>query len=580
MDSANEAVLGEELDAAFHAALARWTRSLSLVSPGLAAADWALHLALSPGRRLALAELAQQQWMDLARYAQGSAMAACSLGGPAQPPAPPVADRRFAAAEWQQWPFNVIHQGFLLHQHWWEAATRGVWGVERHHGDLVGFWARQALDMMSPGNWGLANPQVLRRTQDEGGANLLRGAQFLADDLQRLATQAPAAGTEAFRVGEQLARTPGRVVLRNELMELIQYEPATPKVQAEPVLIVPAWIMKYYILDLEPGASLVEYLVQRGHTVFCISWRNPGEAQRELGMDDYLRLGIAAALEAVGSIAPRRRVHGVGYCLGGTLLSMAAAAMARDGDERFATLTLFAAQTDFSEPGELGLFIDESQLSLLEAQMRQQGYLRADQMAGAFQMLRSYDLLWSRLVQAYLMGERPALNALMAWNADATRMPARMHAEYLRHLFLHNDLAEGRYRIGGRAVALSDIRQPVFMVGTETDHVAPWRSVYKLHHLSPAEISFVLTSGGHNAGIVNPPGQGHRHFRLATARPGEPYREPQDWLAQTAEQPGSWWPAWADWLAAHSSGAVAPPRLGSRAFPAQDPAPGRYVLER
>ena len=580
MDSANEAVLGEELDAAFHAALARWTRSLSLVSPGLAAADWALHLALSPGRRLALAELAQQQWMDLARYAQGSAMAACSLGGPAQPPAPPVADRRFAAAEWQQWPFNVIHQGFLLHQHWWEAATRGVWGVERHHGDLVGFWARQALDMMSPGNWGLANPQVLRRTQDEGGANLLRGAQFLADDLQRLATQAPAAGTEAFRVGEQLARTPGRVVLRNELMELIQYEPATPKVQAEPVLIVPAWIMKYYILDLEPGASLVEYLVQRGHTVFCISWRNPGEAQRELGMDDYLRLGIAAALEAVGSIAPRRRVHGVGYCLGGTLLSMAAAAMARDGDERFATLTLFAAQTDFSEPGELGLFIDESQLSLLEAQMRQQGYLRADQMAGAFQMLRSYDLLWSRLVQAYLMGERPALNALMAWNADATRMPARMHAEYLRHLFLHNDLAEGRYRIGGRAVALSDIRQPVFMVGTETDHVAPWRSVYKLHHLSPAEISFVLTSGGHNAGIVNPPGQGHRHFRLATARPGEPYREPQAWLAQTAEQPGSWWPAWADWLAAHSSGPIAPPRLGSRAFPAQDPAPGRYVLER
>jgi polyhydroxyalkanoate synthase len=433
-----------------------------------------------------------------------------------------------------------MQQAFVMQEAWWAEATRGVWGVDRHHGELMAFWTRQWLDMASPANLPWTNPEVLRRTGTEGGMNFLRGLQDWVDDVQRLATGAAPAGTEDFAVGRNLALTPGKVVWRNALMELIQYAPQTPTVHAEPLLVVPAWIMKYYILDLAPGSSLIDYLVQQGHTVFAISWKNPGAEQRELGMDDYLQLGIADALRAVNAIVPGQRVHGVGYCLGGTLLSIAAAAMARDGDERFASLTLFAAQTDFSEPGELGLFIDESQLSLLEALMQQRGYLRADQMAGAFQMLRSYDLLWSRLVQEYLMGERPALNALMAWNADATRMPARMHGDYLRQLFLHNDLAEGRYLAGGHAVALSDLQLPMFVVGTETDHVAPWRSVYKLHHLCPAEIRFVLTSGGHNAGIVSPPGQGHRHFRAATAAPGQPYVAPQDWFDATPVTEGSW----------------------------------------
>lgn len=570
----------QRLDQQFHAALARWTRSLSVVSPALALADWALHLSLSPGRRMELAAQAHEQAIALATQARDSLLSAWRApdGTDAAPSLRP--DRRFATPGWQQWPFNLFQQAFVMQEAWWAEATRGVWGVEKHHGDLVAFWARQLLDMGSPANLPWTNPEVLRRTWTEGGMNFLRGAQAWVDDVQRLQTGAPPAGTEDFAVGRNLATTPGKVVWRNELMELIQYAPQTDSVQAEPLLIVPAWIMKYYILDLAPGSSLIDYLVKQGHTVFAISWKNPGTDQRELGMDDYLQLGIAEALRAVNAIVPRRKVHAVGYCLGGTLLAIAAAAMARDGDERLASLTFFAAQTDFSEPGELGLFIDESQLSLLEAQMRQRGYLRADQMAGAFQMLRSYDLLWSRMVQEYLLGERPALNALMAWNADATRMPARMHGDYLRQLFLHNDLAEGRYLVGGRAVALSDLQLPTFIVGTETDHVAPWRSVYKLHHLCPAEIRFVLTSGGHNAGIVSPPGQGHRHYRMATAEPGEPYVAPQEWLDSAPVSEGSWWPAWSDWLAERGGPRVKPPRLGAKAAPVLGDAPGRYVLER
>ncbi|MEE8614885.1 MAG: alpha/beta fold hydrolase [Roseateles sp.] len=577
-DTAAAASPTERLDDLVHASLARSTRALSVVSPGLALADWALHLALSPGRCMELGTLALQMARAWAEHAAASTRAALPLLGGA-PPEPVQPDRRFAAAAWQRWPFNIWQQAFVLQERWWAEATGPTWGVEKHHSDLVGFWARQWLDVTSPANLPGTNPLVLERAAQEGGANFLRGVQDWADDLRRANRGEPPAGTEAFQVGRNLATTPGKVVWRNALMELIQYAPQTATVQAEPVLIVPAWIMKYYILDLAPGSSLIEHLVKQGHTVFAISWKNPGEAERDLGMDDYLQRGIAEALQAIAAIVQRQKVHGVGYCLGGTLLTIAAAALARDGDARLASLTLFAAQTDFSDPGELGLFIDESQLSLLEAQMKQTGYLRADQMAGAFQMLRSYDLLWSRLVQDYLLGERAPLNALMAWNADATRMPARMHGDYLRQLFLRNDLAEGRYRAQGRPVALSDLQLPVYLVGTETDHVAPWRSVYKLHHLCSAEIRFVLTSGGHNAGVVNPPGEGHRHYRAATAAPGQGYVAPDDWLAATPTTEGSWWPDWCGWLAARSGPRVKPPRLGAKAAPVLGDAPGSYVME-
>ncbi|PZQ76804.1 MAG: poly-beta-hydroxybutyrate polymerase [Variovorax paradoxus] len=560
-------------DVEARAALARVTGALSPAAALLAAVDWAVHLAVSPGKRLQLVQLALRLQRQLAHDA-GVRMVAAHGAAPVSAQA---GDRRFAAPEWQQWPFYLWQRSFLATERWWDAATHDVFGVEKHHQDLVAFGARQWLDMFSPGNLPWTNPQVVARTAQEGGANLWRGLWHWAEDLQRLASDAPPAGSEAYRVGRTLAVTPGKVVLRNALIELIQYTPATRTVYPEPVLIVPAWIMKYYILDLSAQDSLVKYLVDQGHTVFCISWKNPGEAERGMGMEDYLTLGLQAALDAVNALFPRRKVHAAGYCLGGTLLAIGAAAMARDGDTRLATTTYFAAQTDFSQPGELGLFIDESQLSLLEAQMHETGYLTAQQMAGAFSMLRSYDLLWSRMVGEYLLGERAPMNDLMAWNADATRMPARMHSEYLRRLFLDDDLSEGRFPVGGRPVTLGSLRLPTFMVGTLTDHVAPWRSVHKLHFLSPAEITFALTSGGHNAGIVNPPGpESHRRYRLLT-RPAEgPYLAPEEWLAQAPEHAGSWWPAWQQWLAAHSGARVKPPRMGA----ALADAPGQYVLEK
>jgi polyhydroxyalkanoate synthase len=566
----------ERIDWMVRATLARWTASISPASLQLAWNDWAAHLAGAPGKRLELLRLGLLQMRDLANYA-----AHCALPG-ADPETHRCVtahpgDRRFQEPEWSRWPFNVLQQSFLMTERWWEQATHGVPGVEKHHEDVAGFVARQWLDMWSPGNQLLTNPVVLKQTLEQGGTNLLRGWLNGLDDLDRLVTGMPPAGTEDFAVGRNLAVTPGKVVMRNRLVELIQYAPTTEQVRPEPILIVPAWIMKYYILDLSPHDSLIRYLVDQGHTVFCLSWKNPDADDRDLGMEDYLQLGVMAALDAVNAIVPKQPVHAVGYCLGGTLLSIAAAAMARDDDHRLASATLFAAQTDFTEPGELGLFIDESQVSLLEAQMAQTGYLTAQQMAGAFQMLRSYDLLWSRMVGEYLMGTRQPMNDLMAWNADATRMPARMHSEYLRHLFLDDDLSEGRFPVDGRPVSLGSLRLPTFMVGTLTDHVAPWRSVHKLHFLSPAEITFALTTGGHNAGIVNPPvPDSRRSHRLLTRPAGEHGLAPDEWLAQAPEHAGSWWPAWQQWLAAHSGARVKPPRMGE----ALADAPGQYVKER
>ena len=571
--------MADRVDPPFHAALARRFASLSPAAGLLAASDWALHLATSPGKCMDLARLAMHQSGELAEYAR-ERMTAGSDRQARLGVEPAVEDRRFRDPEWQQWPFNYLHQSFLFRQQWWDAATRGVRGVEKHHENIVSFAARQWLDIFSPGNQLATNPVVLKRTLQQGGANLLRGAMNAVDDLQRLAAEQGPAGVEDFVVGRDVAITPGKVVLKNRLMELIQYTPTTAAVHPEPILIVPAWIMKYYILDLSPHNSLIGYLVDQGHTVFCVSWKNPGYEDRDLGMDDYLELGFHAALDAVTTIVPGQKVHTTGYCLGGTMLAIAAAAMARDGDERLASLSLLAAQTDFSEPGELGLFIDESQLRLLDAQMHQNGYLKASQMAGAFQMLRSYDLLWSRMVNEYLLGERAPMNDLMAWNADATRMPALMHSQYLRRLFLNDDLSEGRYPVDGRPVSLGNLTLPMFMVGTLTDHVAPWRSVFKLHQMSPAEITFALTSGGHNGGIVNPPGNERRRYQLLTRPAGGSYVAPEEWLETAPRTQGSWWPAWLEWLKARSGTPAKPPRMGAGAYKPVGDAPGTYVLEK
>ncbi len=571
------AARAEVVDRLLHASQARLTQSLSPAALLLPFADWAFHLANAPGKLAALWEKALRKWVRLYLYLGRAA--AGEQTAPCIDPLPQ--DRRFDNPIWRQPPFDAIYQGFLLQQQWWHNATTGVSGVARQNERVVEFATRQLLDIFSPSNFILTNPEVLQQTVAERGANLLRGASHLIEDWERAVAGRKPVGSEAFEVGRNLAVTPGKVVYRNELIELIQYRPATATVRPEPILIVPAWIMKYYILDLSPENSLVRYLVERGFTVFMISWRNPVPEQRDLGLDDYRRLGIAAALDAIGVICGRQQVHACGYCLGGSLLSIAAAAMARDGDDRLKTMTLFAAQTDFTEAGELTLFTSEAEIAYLEDLMWQQGYLDARQMSGAFQLLRSNDLIWSRLVRQYLEGERPPLTDLTVWNADATRLPYRMHSEYLRGLFLNNDLAEGRYLVAGRPIALTDIDVPIFAVSTQTDHVAPWRSVHKLHLLTETEMDFVLTSGGHNAGIVSEPGHEGRSYQHShRARQGH-YIDPEGWAAVTPVEQGSWWPVWATWLEAHSAAPIEPPRMGAteQGLPPLEDAPGRYVLD-
>jgi polyhydroxyalkanoate synthase len=565
-------------DRSLHGGLGRITGGVSPAALGLAWMDWAEHIAFSPDKQTELACDALRQLVRAMDYG----MRACHDSGSEPCVEPPLRDLRFANKAWHRWPFNAVAQGFLLTEAWWQTATTGVRGVSSHHQDVVSFVARQLLDSISPANFLLTNPELLETTFREGGLNLARGAMNFWEDARRLRAGEKPVGSEAFHVGRDVAVTPGQVVARNHLMELIQYAPLTDEVYSEPILIVPAWIMKYYILDLSPANSLVKWLVEHGHTVFMISWKNPTTEDRLLSLDDYRRLGVMAALDAISAIVPQERVHAAGYCLGGTLLSIAAAAMARDGESRLASLTLLAAQTDFTEAGELMLFIDEAQVSFLEDLMAEQGYLDTKQMVGAFQLLRSNDLIWSAVVQSYLKGERPPMFDLLAWNADATRMPYRMHSEYLRQLFLNNALAAGHFQIEGRPISLRDIRVPVFAVSTLSDHVAPWRSVYKIQALTDADVTFVLSNGGHNAGIVNPPGHPNRRHQIASHGQRENYVDPDAWQQNAVHHEGSWWPCWQSWLARHSTQSrISPPGMGAPAegYTLICRAPGTYVLD-
>ncbi|MEW6639602.1 MAG: alpha/beta fold hydrolase [Pseudomonadota bacterium] len=561
----------ETFDRLLHATAARWTGGLSPVGLALAWGDWIAHLAAAPGKCSALAAQALHDQRALAIDAARVDLQPWGVIGP-QPQ-----DHRFSAREWQLPPFNTLAQAFLLGERWWQAATTGVRGVSRRHENVMAFVARQLLDVVAPSNFIPTNPEVLQRTFRSGGENLVFGFENWLADCQKAMGVAAEDDTP---VGRRVAVSKGKVIYRNELIELIQYLPTTEKVRPEPILIVPAWIMKYYILDLAPESSLVRFLTDSGFTVFMISWRNPEPDDRDLGLEDYRVKGVCAALSEVRRVMPGRGIHAMGYCLGGTLLAIAVAAMLRDGCDWLQSLTLLASQVDFTEAGELTLFINESQIAFLEDMMWHRGVLDARQMAGTFQILRSNDLIWSRLVRSYLMGESERPNDLMAWSADATRMPYRMHAEYLRRLFLYNDLAEGRYIVDGKAVALSDIRLPAFVVGTSHDHIAPWPSVHKLHFLSQADITFVLASGGHNAGIVAPLGEARHNYRLLRKQADEPYLGPDEWMKAAHVFDGSWWPAWAAWLAARSGEPDAPPPIGADPAASFDDAPGSYVLQR
>ncbi len=561
------AATAADLDRMLHDWQSRFTGGTSPSTLGLAFLDWAAHAANAPFQTADLGRTAINQWLRLWKAAMGGEQAI----------APPPGDHRFAHPAWRQSPYNLITQAVLLGEEWRDSVVRSARGVDPHNQRIVAFSVRQWLDLMSPSNVPWLNPEVIEATRATGGANLAAGMRNLLRDEAAANGGGLAAGST---LGVDLAATPGKVVFRNALIELIQYAPTTPTVSAEPILIVPAWIMKYYILDLSPGNSLIRWLVAQGRTVFAISWRNPDADMRDTSFDDYRAQGVMAAIDAVQAIRGDAKVHTVGYCLGGTLLTIAAAAMARDGDDRLASLSLFAAQTDFTEAGELQLFITVDQLDFLDDIMRTQGYLSSAQMGGAFQMLRSNDLVWSHAIRDYLLGEQPAPNDLMAWNADGTRLPARMHIEYLRDLFLNNQLAEGRFEVAGRPLALDDIKLPMFVVGTEHDHIAPWRSVFKLHLLNDGDLTFVLTSGGHNAGIVSEPGHANRHFRIRVRGAGARTLGPDEWEHDTLPQEGSWWLEWNRWLDRHSGQQVDPPPIGAPGFPPLCDAPGTYVRER
>ena len=555
----------KQLDEAVHAQLSRATFGLSPISLALACIDWAMHLAVSPGKQLQLSQRAMQLTMDeLQRISSPSDDAANS----------PTEDARFADPTWQQWPYSTLKDSFKAGDRWWQEATQ-VDGMSPHRQQMVSFFTRQWMDAMSPSNWPLTNPQVFTSGVETLGQSLTQGMQLFMRDFQQSALPANAnpdgLAPLPFVVGKDVAITPGKVVYRNHLIELIQYAPTTDKVAAEPVLIIPSPIMKFYILDLSQQNSMVRYLVAQGFTVFMISWRNPDANDRDLGMEDYLVGAVMQAMRQASAIANAPSLHTMGYCLGGTFLAIVAALMGAkafaeqeaaqpQGTQlplpQLASVTLLAAQTDFSESGELGIFIDDDQLKTLREKIARTGYLSGRQMAGTFQFLHSKDLVWSRNTQRYLMGVEESGNDLMSWNSDTTRLPQRMHSEYLDTLFLRDDLIEGHYKVAGIPIALKNLKMPLLTVGTVRDHVSPWRSVYKIHLFTDTDTTFILAAGGHNAGIISEPGHPRRSYQMDHTKAGSDWVDADEWIRRATRYEGSWWEAWSQWLHEHSTSKV------------------------
>jgi len=567
------------LDRFYHSWLGKMTKGISPAALTYAFADWILHLSLSPGKQTELVLRALRKLYRLNQfYLQSVLNPICE-----ECVKPLAQDDRFSHKAWKYPPYNFLYQSFLLSQQWWHRATTHIKGCSKHHSEVVNFTVRQIHDLFSPSNFLWSNPEVLEKTYRTGGLNLVEGAFNFWGDVLRDFRGDPPAGAEKFVVGKNIACTKGEVIFRNDLIELLYYKPLTKTVYAEPVLLVPAWIMKYYILDLSPHNSLARYLVEHGFSVFMISWKNPSAKDALFGMEDYQKLGVADALDVIEKVTGSKAIHGAGYCLGGTLLSIAAATFARDREERLKTMTLFASQTDYSDAGELTFFIDESQVSFLEDMMWRQGYLDAKQISGAFQLLRSKDLIFSKNTKQYLLGEREELFDVIAWNADATRLPYKMHSEYLRKLFIENALAEGKFEVGGKTIALHDIRLPIFCVATTKDHISPWKSVYKIHLEVDSEVTFVLTNGGHNVGIISEPGNPKRAYQISTRGRDEYHLDPNEWAKETPVQQGSWWPAWIEWLEKNSTRQrISPPKASTyhKIYPKLMNTPGSYVFLR
>ncbi|MDY0883319.1 PHA/PHB synthase family protein [Dongia soli] len=521
-------------------------------------------------------------WQDYMNLWQNTARR--MMGGEAEPVIKPAADdRRFKDAAWQDnQVFDYIKQSYLLTARWLQSTVHNVEGLDRRTAQKVDFYTRQFVDAMAPNNFAMTNPEVLRATAESGGENLVKGLQNLLEDLERGKGKLAIRMTdlEAFEIGRNIAVTPGKVVFQNGLMQLLQYEPVTEKVAKRPLLVIPPWINKYYILDLKPANSLIKWLVEQGHTVFVISWVNPDEKLAAKSFEDYMNEGPLAAIDAMEAITGESSANVIGYCLGGTLLACTLAYLtASKKQDRIASATFMTTMVDFAEAGELAVFVDEEQLASLEARMSQQGYLEGTAMANTFNMLRANDLIWSFVINNYLLGKEPFPFDLLYWNSDATRMPAAMHSFYLRNMYQENRLSKpGGLTLKGVPIDLTKIKTPAFILSTKEDHIAPWKSTYAATQLYRGPVKFVLASSGHIAGVVNPPAANKYNHWVNEAKTLP--KKPDDWLAGAEIRPASWWPEWQKWVTTHSGGTVPARKPGNNKMKPIEDAPGSYVRVR
>jgi polyhydroxyalkanoate synthase subunit PhaC len=491
--------------------------------------------------------------------------------------APDPKDRRFADPEWSSNQFfDFIKQAYLLSTHWADHLVEGAKDLDPHTRQKAEFYVKQVTNALSPSNFVLTNPELLRETLGSNAENLARGMRMLAEDIAAGGGDLKIRQSDAgkFEVGRNLAVTPGKVIFENDLMQLIQYAPATPSVLKTPLLICPPWINKFYVLDLTPEKSFIKWCVDQGLTVFVISWVNPDERLKDKDFEDYMRLGPLAALDAIEQATGENKVHTIGYCVGGTLLSITLAYMAAKNDRRVASATLFAAQVDFTHAGDLKVFVDEEQLEVLEKRMAERGYLEGSKMANAFNMLRSNDLIWPYIINNYLRGKAPMPFDLLYWNSDATRMPAANHAFYLRQCYLNNTLSNGKMTIANVHLDLKKVTVPIYNLATREDHIAPAKSAFLGSKFFGGPVKYVLSGSGHIAGVVNPPSKAkYQYWTGGKAGTGSL----EAWLKKAKEHPGSWWPNWIEWIMSHGDEQVPPRQPGGGKLKPIEDAPGRYV---
>ena len=542
----------------------------SMDSAGFAESTLAV-LGRAAGQPAAVGAASLRFWASMARI--GPAAAARWAGLAAEPPVPAGNDKRFADRTWTDNPvFFAIRQAYLASGRLADdvlAAGAGDAVADAKARLAAGF----LLDALAPTNFLATNPAAIKRALETGGMSVLAGAGNFVSDVLTNGGRPRQVDTSPFRIGENLAATPGKVVFRNDLMELIQYAPQTPEVRAVPVLASPPWINKYYIMDLAPGRSFLEWAIQHERTVFAISYRNPDSSMRGVTLDDYLVHGPREALDVIGEITGAPKIDIIGLCLGGALTGMLAAYLNAKGDHRIGSITLLNTMLDYSEPGVLGAFTDEKTVAGLERQMADKGFLEASDMSGTFDLLRANDLIFNYVVTNWLMGQNPPPFDILAWNGDSTRLPAAMHSFYLRSLYLRNELARGEMELAGQHLSLSDVTNDTYVVGAVNDHIVPWRASYKTCGLLGGTVRYVLSSGGHIAGIVNPPGPKARYETNDHAP-----ADAEEWRAAAAKHDGSWWEDWASWAGERAGARVKPPGMGSSQYPPAGDAPGEYVL--